>query len=329
MTPIAPHITAFLRERLPHERGASVHTCDSYAYTFQLLFTFASQRLHLTPSALSLEQLDAALVMDFLVHLEAERGNSPRTRNARLAAIKAFMKFVEYRVPSSLEQSRRILAIPTKKTDLPLVNHLSMAEMHAILDAPDIRTRQGLRDRAMIHLCFAAGLRVSELLTLPLTACTFHPTPTVQIQGKGRRERALPLWTQTADDLRAWLAVRGTLTVPEVFLSAQSRPMTRMGFTHMLHKYVRRAATNCPSLTEKHVTPHVLRHTCAMVILQATKDLRNVSLWLGHADMQTTEVYLRADPTEKIEALESIMPPALRRGHFTVPDKLIASLRGE
>ena len=191
------------------------------------------------------------------------------------------------------------------------------------------RTRQGLRDRAMLHLCFAAGLRVSELLTLPLTALTFHPTPTVQIQGKGRRERALPLWTQTADDLRAWLAVRGNLTVPEVFLSAHGRTMTRMGFTHMLHKYVRLAATHCPSLSKKHVTPHVLRHTCAMVILQATKDLRKVSLWLGHADMQTTEVYLRADPTEKIEALESIMPPALRRGQFTVPDKLIASLRGE
>jgi integrase/recombinase XerD len=328
MTPIAPHITAFLRERLPLERGASTHTCDSYAYTFQLLFTFASQRLRLTPSALCLEHLESALVMDFLAHLEAERGNSSRTRNARLAAIKAFMKFVEYREPSSLEQSRRILAIPTKKTDLPLVNHLSMAEMHAILEAPDVRTRSGLRDRAMIHLCFAAGLRVSELLTLPLTALTFHPTPTVQVQGKGRRERALPLWKQTAEDLRAWLAVRGTLTVPEVFLSAHGRAMTRMGFTHMLHKYVSRAAVLCPSLTEKHVTPHVLRHTCAMVILQATRDLRKVSLWLGHADMQTTEVYLRADPTEKIEALESIMPPALRRGHFTVPDKLIASLRG-
>jgi len=329
MTPIAPHITAFLRDRLPLERGASAHTCDSYAYTFQLLFTFASQRLHLTPSALCLEQLDAALVMDFLAHLETERGNSPRTRNARLAAIKAFMKFVEYRVPSSLEQSRRILAIPTKKTDLPLVHHLSMAEMHAILDAPDMRTRQGLRDRAMIHLCFAAGLRVSELLTLPLTACTFHPTPTVQIQGKGRRERALPLWKQAADDLRAWLAVRGTLTVPEVFLSAHGRPMTRMGFTHMLHKYKERAATSCPSLTEKHVTPHVLRHTCAMVILQATGDLRKVSLWLGHADMQTTEVYLRADPTDKLEAIEAVLPPTLRRGRFTAPDKLIASLQGK
>jgi integrase/recombinase XerD len=211
MTPIAPHITAFLRERLLLECGASDQTCESYAYAFQLLFTFASQRLCLTPSALCLEHLDASLIMDFLAHLEAERGNSARTRNARLAAIKSFMKFVEYRVPSSLEQSRQVLAIPTKKTDLPLVNYLSMTEMQAILDAPDISTRYGLRDRAMMHLCFAAALRVSELLTLPLTALTFHPTPTVQVQGKGRRERALPLWTQTADDLRAWLSVQ---TVP-------------------------------------------------------------------------------------------------------------------
>src|SRR6266516_3179511 len=219
MTAIAPHISAFLRDRLPNQRGASAHTCESYAYSFQLLFAFASRRFGITPSGLALEHIDAPLVMDFLASLETERGNSPTTRNARLAAIKSFMKFVEYRVPSSLEQSRQVLAIPTKKTDLPLVNYLSMTEMQAILDASDISTRYGLRDRAMMHLCFASALRVSELLTLPLTALTFHPTPTVQVQGKGRRERALPLWTQTADDLRAWLSVRGDLTVPEVFLS--------------------------------------------------------------------------------------------------------------
>jgi len=327
MTPIASHITAFLRERLPLQRRASPHTCESYAYTFQLLFAFASQKLALTPSALCLEHLDAQLILEFLAHLETQRGNGPRTRNTRVAAIKSFMRFVEYRVPSILEHSRRILAIPTKKADQPLVNHLSMAEMQAILDAPDLRTRVGLRDRAMLHLCFAAGLRVSELLALPLTALTWAPTPTVRVQGKGRRERALPLWRQTADDLQAWLAVRGASTMPAVFLSTHDRVMTRMGFTHMLHKYVGLAAQRCPSLHQKHISPHVLRHTCAMIILQATGDLRKVSLWLGHADMQTTEVYLRADPTEKIEALEAVIPPTLRRGQFTVPDKLIASLR--
>ena len=241
----------------------------------------------------------------------------------------SFIRFVEYRGPSILEQSRRVFAIPTKKTDVPLVTHLSMPEMHAILEAPDVHTRPGIRDRAMLHLCFAAGLRVSELLTLPLTAVTFHPTPAVRVLGKGRRERSLPLWKQTADDLRAWVGVRGDVTAPELFLSAQGRVMTREGFAYVLRKYVRLAAQRCPSLTAKQVTPHVLRHTCALMILQATGDLRKVSLWLGHADMQTTEVSLRADPTDKLEAIEAVIPPTLRRGRFTVPDKLIASLRGE
>jgi integrase/recombinase XerD len=246
-----------------------------------------------------------------------------------LAAIKSFMRFIEYRVPSLLDHSRRVLAIPTKKTDVPLVTLLSMPEMHAILEAPNVHTRAGIRDRAMLHLGFAAGLRVSELVTLPHTAVTFSPTPAVQVQGKGRRERVLPLWKQTAEDLRAWFAVRGDMAVPELFLSTHSRAMTRVGFTHMLRKYVSIATPCCPSLADKHVTPHVLRHTCAMMILQATGDLRKVSLWMGHADMQTTEIYLRADPTDKIAALEAVMPPALRRGHFTVPDKLIALLHAE
>jgi site-specific recombinase XerD len=329
MTPIAPHISAFLRERLPLQRGASAQTCTSYAYSFQLLFTFASHRFGVTPSELSLEQIDAPLVLDFLASLEAERGNSPTTRNARLAAIKSFMHFVEYRVPALLEQIRRILAIPTKRTDQPLIQHLSLAEMQAMLNAPDLQTRAGIRDHAMLHVCFAAGLRVSELLTLPLTALTWQPTLTVHIQGKGRRHRALPLWQHTAEDVRAWLAVRGDVAVPELFLSHQGRAMTRVGFTYLLRKYVHRAVQDCPSLRDKHVSPHVLRHTCAMMLYQATGDLRKVSLWLGHADMQATEVYVRADPTDKLDATEAVIPPELRRGQFTVPDRLIAMLRGQ
>jgi integrase/recombinase XerD len=329
MIAIAPHISAFLRERLPLQRGASVHTCDSYACSFLLLFEFASRRFGVTPSALSLEHIDAALVMDFLAHLEAGRGNSPSTRNVRLAAIKSFMRFVEYRVPSLLEQSRRILAIPTKKTDQPLIQHLSMAEMHAILEAPDTYTRSGIRDRAMLHLCFCAGLRVTELVTSPLTAVTWHPTPSIHIAGKGRRHRVLPLWKQTAEDLQAWLAVRGEVSTPALFVNAQGRTMTRVGFTYVLTKHVQRATHNCPSLVGKTVSPHVLRHTCAMILFQATGDLRKVSLWLGHAHMQTTEVYLRADPSEKLEAIESVVPPSLRRGQFSVPDRLIALLRGQ
>jgi integrase/recombinase XerD len=329
MSAIAPHISAFLRERLPLQRGASVHTCDSYACSFLLLFEFASRRFGVTPSALALEQIDAALVMDFLAYLEARRGNSPSTRNVRLAAIKSFMRFVEYRVPSLLEQSRRILAIPTKKTDQPLMQHLSMAEMQAILEVSNTHTRSGIRDRAMLHLCFCAGLRVSELVTSPLTALTWQPTPSIHIEGKGRRHRVLPLWKQTADDLQAWLAVRGQGSTPALFVSAQGRPMTRVGFAYVLTKHVQRAAQNCPSLVSKSVSPHVLRHTCALILFQATGDLRKVSLWLGHANMQTTEMSLRADPSEKLEAIESVIPPSLRRGQFTVPDRLIAILRGQ
>ncbi len=328
MTAIAPHVTSFLRERLPVQRGASVHTCDSYAYAFQLLFQFASRRLKLKPSDVQLEQIDAALVMDFLEQLETQRGNSASTRNVRLAAIKTFMRFCEYRVPSMLEQSRRILAIPLKRTDQPLIKHLSMAEMQAVLNAPDLRTRWGTRDRAMLHLCFSAGLRVSELVGLPLTGLNLQPTPTIRVLGKGRKERALPLWKQTAADLRAWLAVRGEARAPELFLNARAEPMTRSGFEYVLRKHVQSAVESCPSLHDKRVSPHVLRHSCAMMLLQATGDLRKVSLWLGHANVQTTEIYLRADPTETLEAIEAVIPPSLKRGRFRAPDKLIALLHG-
>jgi site-specific recombinase XerD len=328
MTPIAPHISAFLRERLPLQRGASPHTCESYAYAFQLLFGFASTRFKVTPSQLALEQIDSSLVMDFLADIESGRGNCARTRNTRLAAIKSFMRFVEHRVPSVLEQSLRVLAIPTKKTDTPLIRYLSVSEIQEILNAPDLHTRAGIRDRAMLHLGFAAGLRVSELVGLPLSALTLQPAPAIRVMGKGRKERSLPLWKQTASDLRAWLAVRGNVAVPELFVNARGESMTRKGFTYLLDKYTETARQRCVSLREKQVSPHALRHACAMMMLQATGDLRKVSLWLGHAHMQTTEIYLRMDPTEKIDAIEKVTPLSLKRGHFTAPDKLIAALQG-
>jgi integrase/recombinase XerD len=329
MTPIAPHISAFLRERLPVQRGASDHTCDSYAYAFQLLFQFAGERLQITPSALVLEQLDAPLIMEFLHYLETVRHNSPRTRNARLVAIKSFMRFLEYRVPALLEHSRRILAIPAKKTDSRLVHYLTVEEMQSLLNVPDLHRRDGIRDRAMLHLCFAAGLRVSELVSLPLKALEFYPKPSVRVLGKGRKERTLPLWKDTAVDLRNWLAVRGDTPACELFINARGLPMTRSGFEYILHKHMMTAAQACASLRKKHVSPHVLRHTSAMVVLQATGDIRKVALWLGHDDIQTTEVYLRADPTEKLEAIEAVVPPTLKRGEFRVPDKLIALLHSD
>ena len=327
MTPIAPHITVFLQQRLPVERNASDHTCDSYAYAFKLLFEYASDQLKVAPSALNLEQLDPALVVAFLNHLETTRGNGPSSRNTRLAAIKSFMHFMCYRVPSAMEQIQRILAIPVKKAETRLVKHLVGEEMQSILDAPVPEHRAGIRDRAMLHLCFAAALRVSELIGLGLDDLKLQPQASVLIHGKGRRERCLPLWKETASALRAWLAVRGAVSAPELFVNARGEAMTRSGFEYILRKHAKTAAVRCPSLSTKRVFPHVLRHSCALTVLQATKDLRKVSLWLGHAHMQTTEIYTRADPSVKLEALESVIAPQLRPGRFKATDQLIASLK--
>jgi len=327
MTLIASHITAFLRQRLPVERGASENTCESYAYAFKLLFEYAGNCLKIAPSGLHLEQLDAPMIVDFLEHLEKKRGNSANSRNIRLAAIKSFMHFMEYRVPTALEQINRILAIPPKKTETRIVRHLTVEEMQAIFDAPLPTTRYGIRDRAMLHLCFAGGLRVSELIGLRVNDLNLHPHASILIHGKGRRQRCLPLWKETTSALRAWLTVRGNAAVPELFFNARGEPMTRSGFEYILHKHVRSAATSCPSLSAKRISPHVLRHTCALTVLQATKDLRKVALWLGHANMQTTEIYTRMDPSIKLEALESVIPPKLRSGRFKATDELIASLK--
>lgn len=329
MTPLAPHITAYLRQRLPVERAASPHTCDTYAYAFQLLFEFASQRLGVPPSELQLEQIDATLVLAFLEHLQDVRGNGARTRNARLAAIRSFMRFVEHRVPSALDQIRAVLAIPTQRTDTRLVSYLTEAEVQVILDAPDPTKRDGVRDRALLHLAVTGGLRVSELLGLRLADLTFRDRYLdVLVRGKGRRERILTLWKVVANSVRAWLAVRPDAAVPELFLSARGAALTRSGVEYILRKHTRAATECCPSLAHKQVSPHVLRHTCAMRTLQATGDVRKVSLWLGHASPQTTEIYLQADPTERLETLDSVVPPTLRPGTFSPSDKLIAALHG-
>ena len=328
MTDIAPHITAFLRERLPIEQEASQHTSDTYSYAFQNLFNFVSEKLKIKPSAIQIEHIDAPLVLAFLEHIQKSRGNGPRTRNARLTAIKSFMRFVEHRVPSALEQIRCIHAIPNKKTDIRLVNHLSKLECQAVLDAPDPTTRFGIRDRAMIHLCVTAGLRVSELVGLRVDDITFEANYVdVYVRGKGRKHRILKLWKAVAGSIRAWLTIRGEADVPELFLSANRKQLTRAGFEYLLQKYVSLASNHCTSLNQKNISPHVLRHTCALNILQATKDIRKVALWLGHESIQTTEDYLRVDVTEKIGMLEAVTPPQLRPGTFRPPDRLIASLR--
>ena len=328
MTMLAAHLSGFLREHLPRERKASPHTCDAYAYAFQLLVCFAADRLSVRPSHLTVEQLDVSLVLAFLEHVEAERRCSASTRNARLAAIHSFFRFLEYRMPSCLEQARQVGAIPMKKTDQALIRHLNRDEIRALLDAPDPSSTSALRDRAMLHLAFAAGLRVSELVGLRLDQIEQGTAPFVHVMGKGRRERILPLWKETATTIAVWLKVRVPHRDPELFLSAAGRALTRSGFEYILAKHVAVAARSQPSIAGKRVTPHVLRHSCAMHTLQATRDIRKVALWLGHASLQSTETYLRADPTEKLEALATMAPLGLQRGKFQVPDKLMAMLKG-
>jgi len=326
MTALAPHISSFLREHLPKERRASQHTCEAYAHSFRLLVGFAASRLGVRPCRLEVEQLDAPLILAFLEHIEADRGNSARTRNARLAAINAFFRFLEHRLPSCLDQASRIHAIPMKKTDQALVGYLTRDELQALLDAPDARTPSGIRDRAMLHLAFAAGLRVSELVGLRLDQLDQPTLSTIHVLGKGRRERVLPLWKETASALKAWLALRPATKAPALFLNALGRAMTRSGFEYILAKHAAEAARSQPTIGGKRVTPHVLRHTCAMHTLQATRDIRRVSLWLGHASLQSTEIYLRADPTEKLEALATTSAPMFKPGRFRAPDKLLAML---
>jgi len=327
MTAIAPYMSTFLREHLPQERRASPHTCDTYAYAFQLLVCFAATRLKTQPSSLSLEQIDAPLVLAFLEYIETERGNSAKTRNARLAAIHAFFRFLEYRLPECLDQARRIHAIPMKKTDERLIDYLTHEEIQILLDTPDSAIAAGIRDRAMLHLAFAAGLRVSELVSLCLEDLEFQPQPAILVHGKGRRERSLPLWQETVTALRSWLAVRGDAKHRELFLNARGQAMTRSGFEYVLAKHVKTASLKHPAIKKKHISPQVLRHSCAMHVLQATHDVRKVALWLGHASLQSTEMYLHADPTEKLEALAAGAPPHVSRGHFRPPDKLLALLQ--
>lgn len=327
MTPLAPDLSAFLQTHLPDECGASRHTIAAYARAFTLLLRFVAGRVKRTPSELFIEDLDIQTIRAFLEHIEEGRANSVRSRNARLAAIKSFFRFVEHRQPACLEQAMMIRAMPTKRTDNKLIDYLTKEEVRALLAAPNRHTPGGLRDRAMLHLAYAAGLRASELLAVRMDDFPDGSFSSVRIFGKGRRERVLPLWKETQCAIRAWLAVRPGRVGPELFLNRDGRRMTRDGFAYRLRQHVATAERSTPSIAAKHVTPHVLRHSCAMHTLQATGDIRKVALWLGHASIQTTEMYLRADPTEKLALLEAHHAPLIQPGKFREPsDKLMQIL---
>ncbi len=326
MTELAPHLSAFLREHLPRDRQASRNTEESYSYAFELLVRFAAKRSNTRPCHLAIEQLTAQLILDFLDDLERERGNTARTRNLRLAAFKSFFRYLEYRAPACLDLARQVNAIPCKRYDQALVDYLERDELQAVLDAPDTETAAGVRDRAMMHLAYAGGLRVSELIGL-VRADLGHGLETVHVNGKGRRQRVLPLWRVTRSVLRDWLAVRPDRGDDHLFLNARGAAMSRHGFAHRLALHVEAARSKMSSMAGKRVSPHVLRHSCAMHTLEATGDIRKVSLWLGHASIQSTEAYLRADPVEKHDLLAARLPPRIKKGSFrNAPDRLLAIL---
>ena len=327
MTELAPRLGSFLQEYLPRHKGASRHTMESYALCYRLLAVFAAERHGVRPCGLQIEHLDIPTVLGFLDHLETNRGNAARTRNVRLAAIKSFFHFLEFREPACLDLARRVRAIPQKKGDVPLIGYIDRKELQALLDAPDPHTVSGVRDRAMLHLAYNAGLRVSELVGLGTGDLKRPGLNEVHVMGKGRRERVLPLWKETRCVLRDWLGIRPHVADQHLFLNAQKTGITRRGFAKRLALHAENAALDVPSIAGRKVTPHVLRHSCAVHTLEATGDVRKVSLWLGHSSLQTTEMYLRMDPVEKLSTLSEWLPPTLRKGSFDgVHDQLLAML---
>ena len=327
MTNLAPYITSFLQEHLPRDRNVSRHTIASYSFTFELLAEFAATRLGLWPSEMAIEQITVELVLDFLDSLEKERENTVRTRNLRLAAIKSFFRYLEFKAPACLHLAQQVHAIPIKRFDQALVDYLERDELQAVLDAPDPTTMNGIRDRAMLHLTYAAGLRVSELIGLKCKDLA-PDLGWVHVMGKGRRDRKLPVRKETRSLLQDWLAIRPDRISDHLFLNARGRAMIRHGFAHRFALHVAAAKQKVPSIAEKRVSPHVIRHSCAIHTLEVVRDSRKVSLWLGHASVQTTEIYLRAEPIQKLEILGEMVPPHIRKGKFNnMPDDLISMFR--
>jgi integrase/recombinase XerD len=273
----------FFLRHLIAQRGVSARTVESYRDAFELLFAFLQQRTGKTPSALQLADLDAPLVLDFLDHLENDRGNAPRTRNARLAAIHSFMRYAAIRDPASLPITARVLAIPAKRFDRPVLGYLTREQVAAILAAPDRATWSGHRDAVLLATAYNTGARVSELTALRVRDVLLDRDTAVHLHGKGRKERAIPLWKNTATELRGWLDRIGSPPDGPVFPNRSGAPLTRSGVRDRLDRAVAVAEQHCKSLHGQHVSPHTLRHSTAMHLLQSGTDLAVIALWLGHS----------------------------------------------
>lgn len=316
----------FFVKRLAAQRGASTHTIASYRDAFELLLRYAEKETGRPPSSLTMEDLDAPLILAFLDHLEQRRGNTARTRNARLAAIHSFMRYASLRAPASLAVAQRVLAIPAKRFDRPVLGFLTREETEALLDAPDRSTWTGQRDAVLLATLYNTGARVSEIIGLRVADILLDRAVAVRLRGKGRKERSIPLWSSTAAALRAWLRLIGQASDSPVFPNRIGRPLSRSGVEERLRLAVASAAEKCPTLLGRRVSPHTLRHTTAMHMLQRGVDITVIALWLGHEDPSTTHLYVEADLGMKEAALQRVEDPSPRTRRFRAGDRLLAFL---
>ena len=326
MTALAPTLQSFFTERLIRERQASTETVAAYRDALRLLACFAARELRKGPTQLDINDLDAAMVSRYLEHLEKERGNSVRTRNARLAAVHSLFRYAALRHPEHAQVIQRVLAIPSKRFDSAVVTFLDRPEADALVAAPDRTTWTGRRDHALLVLAVQTGLRASELLRLERGNVHLGTGAYVRCLGKGRKERITPLTRSTVGVVRVWLTERGGGNSDPVFATRTGRPLSRDALERRVKKHATQAATGCPSLTSKRVTAHVLRHTAAMQLLQAGVDTSVISLWLGHEHVDTTQIYLHADLKMKQQALDKTRPSTAAPGRYRPPDSLLAFL---
>lgn len=324
--PVAGLLEAFFTKRLMQERQASPHTIAAYRDTFRLLFVFAQQRLKKAPSAVTVADLDAPLIGAFLDDLERRRGNKARTRNARLAALHSFFRYVALQEPAHAALIQRVLAMPNKRYDRTPVDFLTREEMEALLAAPDRGTWIGRRDHTMLLLALQTGLRVSELVGLCCADIVLGSGAHVRCRGKGRKQRSTPLRRDAIATVRHWLHERDGRPDDPLFPSGRGGAMSRDAIEYLLTKYSAVAQKRCPSLAKKRVSPHVLRHATAMDLLQRGIDRSVIALWLGHESVDTTQMYLDADLALKEKALARTAPFPIHRGRYRPDDRLMAFL---
>lgn len=326
MTALAPTLQAFFTDRLIKQRHVSEHTIAAYRDTLRLLLGYAATTTGKPASATDLADLDAPLIAGFLDHLEHQRGNTVRTRNARLAAIHSLFRFAALAHPEHAASIARVLAIPPKQFDRALVSYLTEAEVDALLAACDQATWTGRRDYTLLLLAVQTGLRVSELTGLTPADIHLGTGAHVVCHGKGRKDRITPLTSGTVTALREWLRASPDQPSAPLFPTRRGNTLSRDAVEHRIALYTTKATLTCPALTTKKVTAHVLRHTCAMRLLHAGNDTSIIALWLGHVSVDTTEIYLHADLQRKEQALARTRAPGTRPGRYQPPDKLLAWL---